>query len=187
MPHNPVVVISSPSPLLEGIAAAVLGGATEENPTAAAPVVVADSAGSAASTVNAPFVFLGYRADSEESRRIALKTLTELTAKASTPLHVALFEASARGSSGDPVSPPSGGTPVVDSKTPVLVPHERFVIERGPHGEFMGFPELARARSWGARTYADWLSRGSRPPTEDARRDSASLGTRSVPWCGATE
>ena len=103
MPHNPVVVISSPSPLLEGIAAAVLGGATEENPTAAAPVVVADSAGSAASTVNAPFVFLGYRADSEESRRIALKTLTELTAKASTPLHVALFEASARGSSGDPV------------------------------------------------------------------------------------
>jgi len=187
MLSSPVVVISSPSPLLEGIARAVLGGATEEHPADAPPVVVADPERSVASKLSSPFVFLGYRADSPESRRIALKTLAELASSAPAPLHVALFEASARGSEGDSASTASGGTSVVDSATSALTPRERFVIERGPRGEFTGFLELARARNWGARIYSDWLSQVSRPPNENPSGDTPSLDSRSVPWCGATE
>jgi hypothetical protein len=187
MPNSPVVVISSPSPLLEGIARAVLGGATEEHPTEAPLVVLADPEGSLASKLSSPFVFLGYRADSPESRRTALKTLTELTSKAPPPLHVALFEAVARGSAADPAPPASEGTSVTDSATSSLTPRERFVIDRGPGGEFTGFLELARARVWGARVYGDWLSQVSPPPTELPRRDPSILDSRSVPWCGATE
>lgn len=187
MANLPVVVISSPSPLLESIAFEVLGGATGETPATTSPVVVTDSRGAPASAVSASFVFLGYRADSEESRRIAVKTLTELAARSPPPLHVALFEASVRGSSGDSVTSgpelPSG----VDPTIPMPTTLERFVIERSPGGEFMGDLELARARSWAARTHAAWHSHLSPPSTEEARRGATPIAVRSVPWCGATE
>jgi hypothetical protein len=187
MQSTPVVVIASRSPLLEGIARAVLSGVAGGNATSSTQVVVADSTASLAPALSAPFVFVGYRADSEESRRTALRALNELADRAPSLDHVALFEASIRGPEGDSMTGLSAGPSAEVSPTPEGAPLERFTIDRGPLGEFTESGELTRARDWGAQTYADWLSNARRPPTEDARRDSIEPSPRIVPWCGAAE
>jgi hypothetical protein len=186
MSSSPVAIIPVHSPLIETLALSILAGAVETDGAAPLPVVVVDSAGTLPPNVSSSFVFLGWRGDLEESRRLAGRALAKLARMAPAARHVALFEASPRGPSSVPTALPVESIPVTHSDLRVRMPPEPFVMDLGPRGYFTGFPELDRARRWGAEMYSLW--RSTLPPATGDRRESpASVASRSLPWCGAME
>jgi hypothetical protein len=180
MSREPVAVIARHAPPLETIAAAILGGAAAESGTSPLPIVVGDSVRGLAAVASAPVVFLGWQANSEESRREAGRALASLSRGASAPRPVALFELYFPERVEAPGPSLGLGLPVDLSKIAVLGPAERFVGDPALDAETVPLPELARARRWGARTYSRWRS---------AARSPSPMG-RPPPWaswCGAME
>jgi hypothetical protein len=187
MSMRPLAIISAHSPQLEAIAHAILAGASEESGAVPLPPVVAHSVDDLAPALSAPYVFLGWRGDIEESRRFAERALAELATATWSPRHVATFEVSLRGAGSDSAA----GSPereVVDRTSMKLIPPpSRFAIDCEPGGEFTGFLELARARAWGGHVYRQWFPSPSVPAAEHPRRDPSGGTPGSAAWCGATE
>jgi hypothetical protein len=187
MTDNPIVLIPPSAPSLEAVALAILGGAAEEGATASNPHVVADPSGDITPTDSAGLVFLGWQADSEESRRRCGQTLAALITPATTPRLVALFAVSLRGSAGDPDASPADQPPLASSNVQLLGPPQSFVVDCGPAGDSVGVAELARAHRWGARTYSRWRSTVRGPHSAERRADSTPTTPPPLSWCGAVE
>lgn len=186
MDASPVVVIPTRSPLLESVALAVLGGASDQDGGVPGPLVVADPTHGLGASSDAPILFVGWRGDLEESRRRASEILTALARRPPIPHPVALFEAHL----GEPVVASAASVtafPEQCSGLRFIVPPERFVIRPGPGSDSSGPIELARARQWGARTYSVWRSTMSHPPAETQRPRPIATTAKWMGWCGAME
>jgi len=187
MTPKPVVIIPPRSPRLEATALAVLWGAADESGTAPLPLIVADPSSSLPSAVDAPRVFLGWRADLEESRQLAARTLAALADPTSSPRQIATFEVSLRESITDPTESPPEGWRATPPQGPTLAPPERFVLGQESDGDPAGLLELARARRWAARTYAQWHATPETASSEPPRPDASPNSSRSIEWCGIAD
>ncbi len=186
MIDSPVVVIPPRSPLLESVALAVMGGAGDRDGGGSAPLVVADPAQGLGPSSDAPILFVGWRGDLAESRRLASEILTALARRPPIPRAVALFEAHV----GEPEAGSAASVtafPEECSGLRFVVPPERFIISPGPGSGRTGPLELARARQWGARAYSLWRSTLTHPPVETPRPGPIAARTQWMGWCGAME
>jgi hypothetical protein len=181
MAQRPVVILAKQSPALEAIAREVLSGAAAASNTSPPPILVAHSDGALVSIGEAPLVFLGWRSDSEESRREARRALAAVAQQTSGGRYIAKFEASLSGATS--AAHPEESSADAARLTP-LGPVEPFHIisaeTASPH-------ELERARRWGAEIVSQWRSAQRRPPSEKASSETTSHAPHALTWCGAME
>ncbi|MGD1099496.1 MAG: hypothetical protein ABR888_04035 [Thermoplasmata archaeon] len=185
MTPKPVVIIPPRSPRLEAIALAVLWGAADQSRTVPVPLFVAEPTENLPTAADAPRVFVGWRADIEESRKLAAQTLEALSRSGGPSRQIATFEVALRDSPSDSIESPSDEGPAGRLSGPGAGPSERFLIDRGTGGDTAGLLELVRARRWGGQTYSHWYQPATAPPSE-ARppEDATPSRSREIPWCG---
>jgi hypothetical protein len=180
--HQPVLIIPHRSPALEAIAREVIAGAAEAGYTSPEPILLTGSEENLVSVGSAPLVFLGWRADSPESRRQARKTLAAVARLAPTTRYVAKFEASISGGASA-AAPDDANAEGEHLRT--LGPVEPFAIAHAADGESPAPHELARARRWGAEMYSQWLTVQTKSGA--AARPSETSTPHALSWCGAME
>lgn len=187
MPASTFVIVPPGSPFLEAIAGAIQKGVTEAGGTELVPLVVGGSPEGLAAASDAPLVFLGWRSDTEESRRLGQRILTEIGGPTPNSRHVALFEVVVRGPTPSLTVVHPGAGPMEEPNMLPLVPSERFYLEHRADGDSVGPLEMARARHWAAQAWTKWRSARAPSPSTSSSEDSRVATARTVPWCGAME
>lgn len=186
MRPRPTVLIPAGSPLLEPVARAIAAGLPGRRKASGGITVVASSSAVDIATNLGPIVFVGWQGDLEPSRGLASDILAALAQSRSGACSVALFESSPsdeRTGVGEPIA----SCPKDCHGLRFLGPAERFVVTHDLRMEDPRQSELARARRWAARVYADWQETPTPPVRTVTVRGTEAEPPAWTSWCGALE